>query len=216
MTLKEISAPPAYAPPAIHKSPLVEHIPDMRQRISRHMGLMVSIFRDEPAVSLFHSHLYGLDSLRGKRVLEIGGHGTSLERYLVRGGSEYLNVRLEEGLPLERRVVAADYMDISGSFDLVISLGVFEDGGIDRNRVTHLPLSVSRTTEERARKLSELTADTCVIGTISARCFFSDATIEAAGFRVAHRSGPFYSFMRIMPGYGPRDPSELLVLQKKS
>ncbi len=195
------------------RSALISPVPGLRQKISRHMGLSASIFRDEPAVLLLHSHLSGLDGLRGRRALEIGGHGTSLERFLVRSGADYLCARLEEARPHERRVVAGDFMDLAGAFDLVVSLGVFEEGGIDRNRLTYAKLPYSRTMEERAEKLAGLTADTCVIGTISAPCFFTDAALEAAGFAVAHRSGPFHSFMPA--GYSPDDKSELLILLKK-
>ncbi|MFN7991882.1 MAG: class I SAM-dependent methyltransferase [Candidatus Micrarchaeia archaeon] len=196
----------------------------MRRRIERHLQLASAADPSSPLSSFaerrFIPHISGLERLKGKRVLEIGGtDSVSLEAFFRRTGAYYMDSRLESNPAGNPRVVVGDFMDLPGRFDLVISLGVFEIGAIDVDFETLKGKTSPHTFEDRIRKLSDLTTPggSCVIGTISSPCFFDEKMIRSAGFTQLHRESPFYSFMN--PGnpglYGKDDRSELIILKKK-
>ncbi len=171
------------------------------------------------ALRRFWSHLYGLESFGGRKVLEIGGTAQmSLEGYFVKRGADYANVRLEG--KKGGRTTVGDFMDVHGEFDLVISLGVFEPGALDIDRERMAAGPIRHAPSEIARKLSSLTAigGYLVIGTIQSPCLLDDGTIEASGLAVLSRSSPFYSFMNAGNRglYSEGDRSELLLLVKPS
>jgi hypothetical protein len=175
---------------------------------------------DSFAIRRFHPHVRGLDRFKGRKVLEIGGTPKINMKSFFQGiGAAYTNVRLESNKERDKSVMVGDFMDLSGKFDLVISLGVFEIGAIDVDFERMEAGIIKHSAPERAAKLSALTASGghCLIGTISSPCFFSDQQLGAAGFRIIHRGSPFYSFMNPDNGdiYGKDDRSELILLEKK-
>ncbi len=173
------------------------------------------------AIRRFWSHLYGLESFGGRRILEIGGSASiNLEGFFSRHGADYSNVRLEGNPEGNPRVIVGDFMSIRGGYDLVISLGVFERGALDIDRESMIAGPIRHASGEIARKLSSLTAPGgfCVIGTIQSPCFLSDRLIRACGLSVRHRRSPFYTFMHAGNRglYSDDDRSELLLLEKPS
>ncbi len=169
------------------------------------------------ALRRFWSHLYGLESFGGRKVLEIGGTDEiSLESYFAERGSDYTNVRLEG--KRSRRVRVGDFMDVQGEYDLVISLGVFEPGALDIDRESMIAGPIRHAQGEIAQKLSSLTAPGgfCVIGTILSPCSLGDGMLRSCGFRVLSRRSPFYTFMNAGNKglYAEGDRSELLLLFK--
>ncbi len=208
------------APSRIAAKPLVEPIIELNERIFRRIGLSGTPFASAhrfPGVNLLHPHVKFPERLANRQVLEIGGVENDLRQYLRSLGASYLNVRLEKGEMQSTQV--ADFMDVHGMFDVIVSLGVFEEGGIDRHRMTGLKLGTKRTDRERLAKLASLlkSGGTCIIGTISHPCLFRDVDISAEGFGTMHRQGPFYSFLFLdldKRPYDPADKSELLLLSR--
>lgn len=187
-------------------------------------NLQIWCYPDHHASLLFLSHLHGLEGFTGK-VLEIGGTDeTNLGQMFRRFRADYTDVRLEPNRTGGRSILSMDFMDLRPpdgiAFDMIISLGVFEEGGIDRNSETSTLLESGvgrRSAHERLAKLSSLLSGQgyCVIGTISDQCIFREADIRSAGFLLEHRMAPFNSFMLLQSGpYLYNDPSELLVLKK--
>jgi hypothetical protein len=170
------------------------------------------------ALRRFYPHISGLEGYGGRKVLEIGGTDrVSMERFFTKTGADYLNVRLEKNKTKNPRVIAGDFMDIRGKFDLVISLGVFELGALDINFETSRPAKNSYSLDDRINKLSSLARNGgfVVVGTINAPCLFDDRSVRSAGFTIIHRDSPFYTFMFPDNGgiYAPGDKSELLILR---
>ncbi len=170
------------------------------------------------AIRRFHPHIFGLQSLAGREVLEIGGgKEINLKGFFTGIGASYLNVRLEPNRERDPCVITGDFMEMDGSFDLVISLGVFEIGAIDVDFERMEAGIIKSTPAERSAKLASLTAEGgfCVIGTINAPCMLPSRELESAGFSILLRESPFYSFMNAEEGmYGYDDRSELLILRK--
>jgi hypothetical protein len=208
------------APSRIAAKPLVEPITDLNERVFRRIGLMGTAFSSAhrfPGVNLLHPHMKFPERLQDRQVLEIGGVENDLRQYFRSLGASYLNVRLEKGQMPSTQV--GDFMGIHGMFDVIVSLGVFEEGGIDRHRMTGMRLGTKRTDRERLAKLSSLlkSGGACIIGTISHPCLFRDVDIRAEGLETVHRQGPFYSFLFLdldKRPYDPADKSELLLLSR--
>jgi hypothetical protein len=202
----------------------VEPIVDDREKRQRFLSMTLGYWSDYRHISsrLFHSHLRGLDAVKG-RVLEIGGtDAINLEPYFrkKRAPINYTDVRLERDSRNSRNILSMDFMDIpdgAGKFDMIISMGVFEHGAIDIVQRSFQRLNKAWTEAERLEKLHGLLSEggTCVIGTISDPCMFSSPKIMAAGFNLVHKKRQFYSFMTLYPElYSANDSSELLVMQK--
>ena len=167
---------------------------------------------------LFYAHLQGLEHFVGKRVLEIGGtdneHG-NMAGYFRAMDAEYQMIRLEENkdnIPYVLPERDFRYIHSSAQYDLIISLGVFEEFGLDQ--------TADRSEDHRSfyqcnsadlKKLYALTAagGINIMGTISDPCLFSDQEIQQAGFTLVDRIPHFFS-------YGQRisDTSELVVMSK--
>ena len=133
--------------------------------------------------------------------------------------SGYLNVRLEADRNRNPRVKVADFMEIGGQFDLIISLGVFELGALDINFESSRPIKSAYSLEDRIKKLNSLSRSggSVVIGTINAPCLFGNGMIRNAGFELLARESPFYTFMFAdnKDIYAPDDRSELLIMKKR-
>lgn len=167
---------------------------------------------------LFYAHLQGLECFVGKKVLEIGGtddEDGNLHGYFTGMGAEYQSVRLEENknklpwvLPMH------DFRDItSKSYDLIISLGVFERSDIDRSGEIE---SLRRYTRQQdLEKLFSLTnvGGLHIMGTFSDLCLYPNQEIAQAGFTLQHRAMPFYNLLWKSLGLDVGDKSsELLVM----
>lgn len=197
----------------------------MGKRIARHISFSSGIQGTERhlrsfAARRFCTHLSGLDSFKGKAVLEIGGTDRiSMEDFFLNSGADYRNVRLERNTGGDPRVVSGDFMDFAGRFDLVISLGVFELGAIDIDFDASSPLRSAHSLKDRVDKLASLTrkGGYAVIGTINAPCLFGDMMFREAGFGILHRESPFYTFMFAgnRGPYATGDRSELILLRKR-
>lgn len=196
----------------------------LRERMQRRLAFADT---DDPSARLgsfairrFHPHISGLESFAGREVLEIGGgSGINMKAYFSGIGAGYRNVRLERNRERDPAVIVGDFMDVQGSFDLVISLGVFEPGAIDVDFDRMEAGIIRHGAQERAQKLHSLTrgGGFCVIGTINAPCMLPSRELESAGFSTMMRESPFYTFMNNGSGeaYEPGDRSELLILRKR-
>lgn len=206
------------------RRPSLRPVLPLRERVQRRLAFADPLDRRSHiasfAIRRFHPHISGLESFGGREVLEIGGSsGINMKRFFAGIRSGYRNVRLEGNPERDPSVIVGDFMDVRGAFDLVISLGVFEIGAIDVDFERMEAGIIRHPAAERAGKLASLVrpGGACVIGTISSPCLFADKDLEAAGFGIAHRESPFYTFMNTESGdlYEAGDRSELLILRKK-
>lgn len=176
-----------------------------------------------------YAHLNGLETFAGKRVLEIGGaEDCNLAKYFLNMSADYHTVRLDPNEEQAPYVTVGNFMDLQGNdlYDLIISVGVFEEEAVDRrcgDMLAILKKSIVKvehewTNLERLRKLYELTKDSGIniIGTQLTKCIFTTDQIRETGFSLQYRDGPFHSFSpRNDETYWLIDSSELLILNKK-
>lgn len=177
-------------------------------------------------LNLFYLHLKNLENFSGKKVLEIGGKKYSnLEEYFIGIGAQYETVRLEENEEQKPYIKVQDFMDLSNdnSYDLIISMAVFEKSGIDRRSQSirdMLKQALNNTpkwsNKERLNKLFNLTKKNGlnIIGTSLEKCMFSNEEIEKY-FDILYRDSPFFSFSPYRENhYDSGDITELLILKK--
>ncbi|MEW6722806.1 MAG: hypothetical protein AB1324_06090 [Candidatus Micrarchaeota archaeon] len=202
--------------------PSISPVSGTGEKIRRHYSLAISSAGAPSvlgsfAVRRFLPHLRGLEGFSGREVLEIGGtDDISMEGFFRATGARYLNVRLEDNPSGNPNVRVGDFMDVSGKYDLVISLGVFEPGALDIDFARMKDVGGLDRLDKRAEQLAALTKGHCVIGTAGAPCVFGPRLLEKCGFTAVLRESPFYSFMNGQGGtaYAPDDRSELIVLRK--
>jgi len=171
--------------------------------------------------SLLLSHIAGLDQFSGRRVLEIGGTDLqNLEEFFTGVGAQYEQVSLENSSSQRSVVRQSNFMDLQPTtpYDLIVSVGVFEEGSIDRGLDAEHRNDFAKpevTNEDRLKKLHTLTniEGYNVIGTISDPCIFSDDEITQCGFRLPYRMSQFYQ-IGLNAHLDMLDTSELLVIQK--
>ena len=152
-----------------------------------------------PAI-FFQAHLQGIEQFAGKKVLEIGGvrnPNMTLVNYFMNMGAEYRTVGLEDNKANYPYVLSVrDFRDIRNElYDLIISMGVFEQSGIDRSIDGNDFRSIYNSHQRDLQKLLALTKEggINIIGTISDPCFFTNDEIQEAGFKLQHRIKQFAS-----------------------
>lgn len=169
--------------------------------------------------NLFLAHLEGLEQFAGKKVLEIGGTDEiNTHDFFSSIGADYSTVRLEQNpqnLPYVLRCRDFFYLPENISYDLIVSLGVFERCAHGKDKSLR-DYGCQRTNREYLGKLWKLTNPngTNVIGTISDPCIFSDEEIREAGFEQTIKQCPFCFFGK--RGYSSCDTtSELVVMVRE-
>ncbi len=86
----------------------------------------------------FLRYVDGLEDIAGKAVLEIGGTDlNNMQRFFTSHGAQYHTVRLDDNSVQKPWVTVEDFMvlDHNERYTLVISHGVFEVSGIDKDDV---------------------------------------------------------------------------------
>ncbi|HIG93346.1 MAG: hypothetical protein QT02_C0003G0045 [archaeon GW2011_AR9] len=169
--------------------------------------------------SIILADLNGLEQCAGKRVLEIGGSDEeNLAGFFLSIGAIYETVRIERnlnGLSYVHPTRNYLYLPSNSPYDLVISLGVFEEGSIDRDLNGNDHRTIYDTPQKYLEKLLALTKVNGfnIIGTISSPCMFSLEELSLVGFDVTSKITPFYSLSK--NGYPPWDrESELVVMRR--
>ena len=174
-------------------------------------------------------HVLGLEQFFGKNILEIGGTNlNNLANYFIGIGADYEQVRLEPNDTNQHYIKQINFMDLNPEnlYDLIISIGVFEKGAIDKaldEKLRNKFVKPEITNKDRLKKLCELTKEGGynIIGTISDPCMFNDEEIAQSGFQKKYRSSPFYLVGINTPESSIADvnlkienESELLIIQK--
>ena len=175
------------------------------------------LFKSHFPISRFVAHLRGLENFAGKKVLEIGAEDDANTFHLFESiGAEYFAVRIGDNpnnlsyvLPQE------DFMKLpeDSPYDLIISLGVFEEFAIDRDKECKNRLARER--PGHLQKLFQLTktGGYNVHGVIANPFLFDENQIQQVGFDLLHKTSPFYCLYR--NGYSKHDKvSELVVMRK--
>jgi hypothetical protein len=190
----------------------LELILDIEKRFERMRQLLGK--GRTPSERRMIGHISGLEGFAHKRVLEIGGESREdMASYFLSIGADYKNVCINVGGKPRPYDIVKDVMDLETEipFDLIISLGVFEKGGIigttGSNAVANLNML------KHLYKLTQ-SGGYQVIATVSDPCMFSDSEIERSRFKLqGERLNPFYL---VYPSLDwSDDPSELLILRKQ-